>query len=121
MRSTTELERNRSVKRERTERNPERSGEEAVIDAEVRIGELMREIPKAQGTRTDLELSLPAKTKLETLKDNGFTKDIGNQFEQMSRHPEAVAEARRNSEPKHERSSIIGSFGTLKKGVMKVL
>ena len=28
---------------------------EALIDAEVRIGDLLKEIPKAQGTRTDIK------------------------------------------------------------------
>lgn len=67
---------------------------EAVIDAEVRIGELMRQIPKASGRNQYTEDCLPTKTKQQTLEDNGFSRDIGNQFEQMSKHPEAVAAAK---------------------------
>ena len=65
---------------------------EAVIDAEVRIGELMRQIPKAQGART--ELGNTAVTKLEALENAGINKMTANRFEQMSRHPEAVAAAK---------------------------
>ena len=67
---------------------------EAVIDAEVRIGELMREIPKASGNNQHTEESQRTLTKHETLEANGFSKQIGNQFEQMSKHPEAVAAAK---------------------------
>ena len=83
---------------------------EAVIDAEVRIGELMREIPTAQGARTDTELSQSALTKFETLKENGFSKQIGNQFEQMSKHPEAVAAAKAEAREAEEivtRSAVL--------------
>lgn len=65
---------------------------EAVIDAEVRIGELMREIPTAQGART--ELSNTAVTKLETLEQAGINKMTASRFEQMSKHPDAVAAAK---------------------------
>lgn len=65
---------------------------EAVIDAEVRIGELMRQIPKAQGART--ELGNTAVTKLEALENAGINKMTANRFEQMSKHPEAVAAAK---------------------------
>ena len=38
----------------------------AVIAAEQRIGELLLEIPKAQGRRTDKETSVERSTKVET-------------------------------------------------------
>ena len=91
---------------------------EAVIDAEVRIGELMREIPTAQGARTDTELSQPALTKFETLKENGFSKQIGNQFEQMSKHPKAVAAAKAEAREADEivtRSAVLDKIKEEKK------
>lgn len=78
---------------------------EAVLDAEVRIGELMREVPKAQGFA-----SAPihnsgvknVKTKTEVISDIGFTPMQVSRFETLAAHPEAVerakAEARENDE-----------------------
>ena len=78
---------------------------EAVLDAEVRIGELMREVPKAQGFA-----SAPihnsgvknVKTKTEVISDMGFTPMHASRFETLAAHPEAVerakAEARENDE-----------------------
>lgn len=78
---------------------------EAVLDAEVRIGELMREVPKAQGFA-----SAPihnsgvknVKTKTEVISDMGFTPMQVSRFETLAAHPEAVerakAEARENQE-----------------------
>lgn len=40
---------------------------EALLDAEVKIGDLLKQIPKAQGTRTDLQLIDTAVDKSETL------------------------------------------------------
>ena len=65
---------------------------EAVIDAECKIGELMRQIPTAQGVRT--ELGNTAVTKLDTLENAGINKMTASRFEQMSKHPEAVAAAK---------------------------
>ena len=83
---------------------------EAVIDAEVRIGEVMREIPTAQGARTDTELRSPGGTKYEQLSEMGFAKTTANSFEQMSKHPEAVAAAKaeaRESEEIVTRSAVL--------------
>lgn len=68
---------------------------EAVLDAEVRIGELMREVPKASGARTDLQ---PHNTddmrlKTEVIKDMGFTPMQVSRFETLAAHPEIVAQA----------------------------
>ena len=54
----------------------------------------MREIPTAQGARTDTELRSPGGTKYEQLSEMGFAKTTANSFEQMSKHPEAVAAAK---------------------------
>ena len=77
---------------------------EAVLDAEVRIGELMREVPKAQGKRTDKQ-PLPTdgqKLKTDVFTEMGFTHSQVQRFETLAAHPEAVerakAEARENDE-----------------------
>lgn len=69
---------------------------EAVLDAEVRIGELMREVPKAQGKRTDKQ-PLPTdgqKSKTEVFADMGFTHSQVQRFETLAAHPEIVAQAK---------------------------
>lgn len=93
---------------------------EAVLDAEVRMGVLLREIPTAQGQRTDLELPQPTleKSKTKIIQDNGFNLESARQFEQMSRHPEAVAaakaEAREEGEPV-TRSAVLEKIKAEKK------
>lgn len=77
---------------------------EAVLDAEVRIGELMAKVPKAQGKRTDLELecSDAPKSKEQIIKEMGFEETQIKRFETLAAHPEIVeqakAEARENDE-----------------------
>ena len=78
---------------------------EAVLDAEVRIGELMREVPKAQGQRTDLQLvaTVGPKSKTEAIaammgmtaaKDKGKVEHMIKRFETLAAHPEIVAQAK---------------------------
>ena len=93
---------------------------EAVIDAEVRIGELMRAIPKATGNQHTVLLNPEVKkqTKAETLKENGFNIKQGNQFEQMSKHPEAVAAAKAEAREADEivtRSAVLDKIKEEKK------
>ena len=75
---------------------------EAVLDAEVRIGELMRQVPKAQGKRTDIKPTDTAVGKYEVIEKAGFTPKQVERFETLAAHPEAVerakAEARENQE-----------------------
>ena len=77
---------------------------EAVLDAEVKIGELMRALPKAQGKRIDEELRDTAvpKSKIEAIEEAGFTKKQAQRFEQLASNPELVerakAEARANDD-----------------------
>lgn len=68
---------------------------EAVLDAEVRIGELMREIPK-QNThnRAAVRPNTDVKSKTKVISDMGFTPMQVSRFEQMAAHPEAVARAK---------------------------
>lgn len=81
---------------------------EAVLDAEVRIGELMRQVPKASGgdrrsenfkNNTDVTFE---KQKKQVISDMGFTPMQVSRFETIAAHPEAVerakAEARENQE-----------------------
>ena len=85
---------------------------ELVTLSEVRMGEMLREIPKAtHGTgsnqyerkdaenRTDAKFSKP---KSDVLADIGISKDTAHRFEQMAAHPEiveqAIAEARENDD-----------------------
>lgn len=68
---------------------------EAVLDAEVRIGELMRDVPKA---KNQYESALPtdgqSKTKTEVFSDMGFTHSQVQRFETLAAHPEIVAQAK---------------------------
>ena len=69
---------------------------EAVLDAEVRIGELMRDVPKAQGKRTDKQ-PLPTdgqKLKTDVFTEMGFTHSQVQRFETLAAHPEIVAQAK---------------------------
>ena len=75
---------------------------ELVTLSEMRMGEMLRELPKAQGQRNDLQLSNTSETKLDILEDIGISKITANRFEQMAAHPEiveqAIAEARENDD-----------------------
>lgn len=65
----------------------------AVIAAEQRIGELLLEIPKASGNQYTSANSThveKAKTKSETVKAMGYTKDEAADYQQMAKHPEVV-------------------------------
>lgn len=67
---------------------------EAVLDAEVRIGELMKALPKEQGKRTDLELGDSGVPKLKAIEDAGFSKKQAQRFEQLASNPELVERAK---------------------------
>jgi hypothetical protein len=67
---------------------------EAILDAEVRIGELMREVPKAQGRRTDIKPTDTAVGKYEVIEKAGFTPKQVERFETLASHPEIVAQAK---------------------------
>lgn len=76
---------------------------EAVLDAEVRIGELMREVPK-QNThnRSANRPNTDVKSKTEIIEEAGFTPMQVSRFETLAAHPEIVeqakAEARENDD-----------------------
>lgn len=80
---------------------------EAVLDAEVRIGELMAKVPKSPGARTDLEpmdtdVRRLNQTKAEVIEQAGFTPKQVQRFETLAKHPDIVeqakAEARENDD-----------------------
>lgn len=79
---------------------------EAVLDAEVRIGELTRQMPKSGGGRPvktmDSSVHSLIETKAATIEQAGLTVKQAQRFETLAAHPEAVAkakaEARENGE-----------------------
>jgi len=79
---------------------------EAVLDAEVRMGELLQKIPKKQGKRTDLELprtdTEKSKTKTEIVEELGLSDDQAQHFEIMANNQDIVeyvkGEARENGD-----------------------
>ena len=77
---------------------------EAVLDAEVRIGQLMARVPTRQGKRTDMKPmdSGVQKSKQQIIEDAGFTVKQAQRFETLAAHPEIVeqakAEARENED-----------------------
>lgn len=83
---------------------------DAVLDAEVRIGELMKQVPKSSGGdhgnqytggKNDTTVDF-GKNKLEVIRDAGFTPKQVERFQTLASHPEIVeqakAEARENDD-----------------------
>ena len=70
---------------------------ELVTLSEVKIGAMLKEIPNAQGQRTDLGTSSivveKVKPKAKTIKELGFSKDQVSQFQRMATHEDIVHEA----------------------------
>lgn len=78
---------------------------EAVIDAEVKVGELTSRIPKASGTRTDLkpvDTVVDRSTKSEALKEAGISQKTAERFETLAKHPEAVEKAKAKARDRGE-------------------
>lgn len=86
---------------------------EAVLDAEVRLGELTAQIPKNERARTDL---LPdtavAQTKTQVIRKLGFTSKQVERFEKLARHPEIVEQVKAEA---RERQDIISRAAVLSK------
>lgn len=84
---------------------------EALMDAEVRIGEILLAMPKAQGKRTDLELSNSGVTKLdakqpsppsvqtkeEAVKKLGFDKIQVSRFQTLAKHKDIVEQVKQEA------------------------
>lgn len=79
---------------------------EALLDAEVRIGELFKLMPTAQGARTDIQPRFTAEPKLMTKQEAtaslGFDSNQVKRFETLASHPDLVeqvkADARENDD-----------------------
>lgn len=80
---------------------------DAVLDAEVRIGELMERVPtqsrfNAEKRHDSAVQSFERQTKTKVIEDAGFTVKQVQRFETMAKHPEVVeqvkAEARQNGD-----------------------
>ena len=69
---------------------------EAVLDAEVRIGELMANVPKKQGFASAICDSTVAnvETKSDVIRDAGFTPKQVQRFQTLAAHPDLVAQAK---------------------------
>jgi len=72
---------------------------EAVLDAEVRIGELMAKVPKGSGgdRRSEVfktDTGVHFETKAEVIERAGFTPKQVQRFETLAAHPEIVAQAK---------------------------
>lgn len=70
---------------------------EALIDAKVRLGELLNELPKAKGnqyTSANSTHDEKAKSKSETIAEMGLSKDQVSQLQQLAENPEVVEEAK---------------------------
>lgn len=71
---------------------------EAVLDAEMKIGELTRKIPKATPNNNpfhekDTAVDL-VKPKSKILQDSGIRERTASRFEMLAKHPEAVEKAK---------------------------
>ena len=91
---------------------------EVVTDAECKIGELIREIPKASGgdRKSDNFKISPhvdfdsQKPKASVLRENGISQRQAEHFQMMARHPESVARAKERAREKGEvlsRSAVL--------------
>ena len=85
---------------EQQKREESRQLADLILLATVRIGELTKQMPTAQGMRSDMELrdSVVPKsqtiTKQERIEALGFTKKQVQRFETLASHPEHVEKAR---------------------------
>lgn len=85
----------------------------AVLDAEVKIGELIKVTPKAQGKRTDkvnneLRDTAVPKSKQEVVEEIGFSKKQAQRFEQLADNPELVEQAKAEARANDDIVSRVG-------------
>lgn len=84
---------------------------EAVTDAEVVMGRLLKEMPKAQGGRPT-ENPSTANDRFSKLSDLGISRDQSSQFQRMADHPEEVEKAK---EEARENGDIVSRSQVLNK------
>ena len=78
---------------------------EAVLDAEVKVGELTPKIPKASGARTDVtpaDTAVERSTKSESLSEIGISQRQAERYEQLAKHPEIVEKAKQEARKRGE-------------------
>ena len=79
---------------------------EAVLDAEVRIGELMAKVPKSGGGRPsktpDNGVGSFQPTKYAEIEKAGFTPKQVERFQQLAAHPDVVEQAKAEAREKEE-------------------
>ena len=86
---------------------------DSLLLAEMRLGELISELPEAQGKRTDLELedSDVQKSKKEILDDMGLSVKTAQRYEKLAAHPEIVASVSAES---REKGTIVSRTSVLR-------
>lgn len=75
---------------------------EAVLDAEVKVGELTARIPKNERARTDLVDTGVAQTKRSQLQKIGIHEKQAERYEQLAKHPEIVEKAKQEARKRGE-------------------
>lgn len=98
---------------------------EAVLDAEVRIGQLMSKVPKASGgdrrsesfkNGTDVGFENTPKTKKEVIEETGLDIKQVERFEALAANPEFVEEAKSEA---RENDTIVTRSSVLEKAKIK--
>lgn len=86
---------------------------DSLLLAEMRLGELISELPEAQGKRTDLELedSDVPKSKKEILENMGLSVKTAQRYEKLAAHPEIVASVSAES---REKGTIVSRTSVLR-------
>ena len=89
---------------------------EAVLDAEVRIGQLMQSVPKATPNNNPFHEKPSGgslvKSKREVIEESGFSKTQVQRFEELASHPEIVEQAKAEA---RENDDIVSRSLVLKK------
>lgn len=87
---------------------------ELVTLSEMRMGEMLREIPKASGARTDLQPrdDTQRRLKSDAIADIGIGEFAAKQYQQMAAHPDIVEQAIKEA---RENDDIISRAAVLRK------
>lgn len=87
-----------------------------MLDAEVRIGELMKQVPKAKNQYQSATDSGVASTKREVIENAGFTPKQVERFETLASHPDIVEQVKaeaRESDDIVTRSAVLNTYLTV--------
>ena len=90
---------------------------EAVLDAEVKVGELTARIPKNERVRTDLVDTGVAQTKRSQLQKIGIHEKQAERYEQLAKNPEIVEKTKQEARKRGEvvtRSSVLQAINASK-------